>query len=194
MKKAAAEIGGLALGTMPLGGKLVDGWVIPPYNTGDAGTDYLSRLDVAVFGLTANSTAQAIYYSGVLDGNNKPMTGEKKYTLTLKPPMEYAKPVPPGFWSVTMYDRRTNYTAPNPINRYHLADYDDLQKNADGSITLYLQTESPGKDKESNWLPTPPGPFYLIFRNYTPSPENTEALKNLATFRGPPGVMPVGGE
>ena len=92
MKTAAAKIGDLALGTMPLAGTLKNGWVIPPYNTGNAGADYLSRLDVAVFGLTANTTAQAIYYSGVLDGNNKPMTGAKHYTLTLKPPMEYASP------------------------------------------------------------------------------------------------------
>ena len=194
MKEAAANIGDLALGTMPLAGKLDNGWVIPPPNVGDTGADYLSRLDVAVFGLTANTAAQAIYYSGILDANNKPMTGQKKYALTLEPPMAYAKPVPPGFWSVTMYDQVTNYTAPNAINRYNLADYSDLKKNADGSITIYLQTESPGKDKELNWLPTPPGPFYLIFRNYTPSAENVEALKNPATFQGPPGVMPVGGE
>ena len=194
MKKAAAEIGDIALATMPLAGTLAKGWVIPPANTGNAGADYLSRLDVAVFGLTANSAAQAIYYSGVLDGNNHPMTGAKKYTMTLKPPMEYAKPVAPGFWSVTMYDKATSYTTPNPINRYHLADYDKLDKNADGSITLYLQATSPGKDKEANWLPTPKGPFYLIFRNYAPSPENTAGLQDRATFQGPPGVYPVIGE
>ncbi len=194
MKRAASQIGDIALGTMPLAGTLANGWVIPPANTGDAGTDYLSRLDVAVFGLTANSAAQAIYYSGVLDANNKPMTGENKYTLTLTPPMDYAKPVSPGFWSVTMYDRKTSYTVPNPINRYHLADYDNLSKNADGSITLYLQGKSPGTDKESNWLPTPPGPFYLIFRNYAPSPTVTAALKDRSTFQGPPGVRIVDGK
>jgi DNA sulfur modification protein DndE len=194
MKKAAASIGNVALGTMPLAGTLANGWVIPPYNTGNAGTDYLSRLDVAVFGLTANATNQAIYYSGVLDGNNEPMTGAKQYTLTLKPPMDYATPISPGFWSVTMYDKVTNYTAANPINRYHLANYNDLQKNADGSITLYLQTTSPGADKESNWLPSPAGPFYLIFRNYAPSPKVTAGLKDRATFQGPPGVMPVVGQ
>ena len=191
MKKAAAHIGDLALGTMPLAGTLEHGWVIPPYNTGRAGTDYLSRLDVAVFGLTANATDQAIYYSGVLDANNQPMTGAKHYTLTLKPPMGYASPVAPGFWSVTMYDRVTNYTAPNPIDRYHLADYSNLKKNPDGSITLYLQKSSPGADKEANWLPTPPGPFYLIMRNYAPAPETTAALKDRANFQGPPGVVPV---
>jgi hypothetical protein len=83
------------------------------------------------------------------------MIGEKKYTLTLKPPMSYAKIVPPGFWSVTMYDKNTSYTATKPTNRYRLSNYDNLKKNADGSITLYLQTESPGKDKESNWLSAP---------------------------------------
>ena len=194
MKKASQQIGPLALGTMPLAGTLKNGWVIPPANTGFGGSDYLSRLDVAVFGLTANTATQAIYYSGVLDGNNQPMTGAKNYTLTLKPPMAYAKPVPPGFWSVTMYDKLTSYTTPNPINRYHLADYDKLQKNADGSITLYLQTTSPGKDKESNWLPSPKGPFYLIFRNYAPDASVSEGLKDRTTFQGPPGVMPVAGK
>jgi hypothetical protein len=191
MKKAAASIGDLALGTMPLAGTLKHGWVIPPANTGYAGPDYLSRLCVAVFGLTANSAKQAIYYSGVLDGNNQPMTGAKKYTLTLTQPMAYAAPIPPGFWSVTMYDKATSYTTPNAINRYHLADYDNLTKNSDGSITMYLQYDNPGKDKEANWLPTPKGDFYLIFRNYAPEGSVSEALKDRATFDGPPGVMPV---
>ncbi len=190
MKKASAEIGNLALGNMALAGTLVNGWVIPPYNTGNAGSDYLSRLCVAVFGLTANATNQAIYYSGVLDGNNQQMTGAKRYSMTLKPPMTFASPVAPGFWSVTMYDSKTSYTTPNPINRYHLAGYNNLQKNADGSITIYMQTTSPGKNKEANWLPTPPGPFYLIFRNYAPAASTTAALKNRETFQGPPAVMP----
>jgi len=84
LKKAEQQIGPIALGTMPLAGTLKNGWVIPPAKTGFAGADYLSRLDVAVFGLTANTTTQAIYYSGVLDGNNQPLTGGKKYTLILK--------------------------------------------------------------------------------------------------------------
>jgi len=197
MKKAAQEIGPMALDIMPMvggGGAQKHGWIIPPYNTGYAGVDYQSRLVVAVFGLTANTTDQAIYYSGVLDGNNQPMTGEKDYTLTLKPPMTYAKIVPPGYWSLTMYDKNTSFTTPNPINRYRLGSSDDLKKDADGSITLYLQHESPGKDKESNWLPAPKGPFYLIFRTYAPDASLTEGLKDRKTFEGPPGVMPVSGQ
>ena len=191
MKKAAREIGPMAFGTAPLGGLQANGWIIPPANFGNAGPDYLTRLDVAVIGLTGNTVEQAIYYGGFLDGNNEPLTGKKRYTLTLKEPMLYAQPVPPGFWSVTMYSKVTNYTVPNPINRYHLAGYDNLKKGADGSITIYMQTESPGPDKESNWLPTPDGPFFLILRNYAPVPELAVALRNPKTFQGPPGVMPV---
>jgi len=182
----------LALGAMPLGGKLANGWIIPPASTGNAGTDYLARLCVAVFGLTANTVTEAIYYSGVLDGNDQVMTGAKKYTLTLKEPMDYATPVPPGFWSVTMYDRVTSFSVPNPINRYDLGGDDNLKKNADGSITLYLQHNNPGPDKESNWLPAPPGPFYLIMRNYAPVLELGKQLENLNTFQGPPPVVPIG--
>jgi hypothetical protein len=191
MRSASEQIGDLALATMPIGGMLRNGWVISPANTGFAGTDYLSRLDVAVFGLTANTVEQAIYYSGILDGDNQPMTGQKRYTITFKEPMLYAKPVPPGFWSVTMYDRNTNYTVANPINRYDLGSESDLKKNPDASFTLFLQVDNPGPDNESNWLPAPKGPFYLILRNYAPEPELGMALKDLATFVGPPPVVPV---
>jgi hypothetical protein len=143
-------------------------------------------------GLTGNTVEQAIYYGGFLDGNNEALTGKKRYTLTLKEPMLYAQPVPPGFWSVTMYDKRTSFTVPNPINRYHLAGYDNLKKGADGSITIYMQTDNPGQDKESNWLPTPEGDFFLILRNYAPVPELAVALRDPRTFQGPPGVMPQG--
>ena len=91
-----------------------------------------------------------------------------------------------------MYDGVTRYSAPNPINRYSLGSDDDTKKNADGSFTLYLQHEHPGLDKESNWLPAPAGPFYLILRNYAPVPAVAEGLKNRDTFRGPPPLVPVG--
>jgi hypothetical protein len=191
MKKAAQDIPGLAIATMTLAGRLSNGWVIPPAATGSAKTDYLTRLCVAVFGLTSNSTSEAISYSGLLDGNGQLMTGIKKYTFTLKEPMDYAKPVPPGFWSVTIYDRATGYTVSNPINRYKLGGGDDLKRNADGSITLYLQHDNPGPDKESNWIPAPAGQFYLVLRNYAPPPQLVKQLENLNSFEGPPPVLPV---
>ena len=70
----------------------------------------------------------------------------------------------------------------------------DLKKNPDGSFTMYLQAASPGADKASNWLPAPEGPFYLILRAYATDPELATAMKNPATFQGPPPLVPVGGE
>jgi hypothetical protein len=135
---------------------------------------------------------EAAYYSGVLDGNNEPMTGAKNYTVNFTEPMNYLRPLPPSFWSLTMYDGATRLTVPNPINRYSLGSDNDIKKNADGPFTLYLQHANPGREKEANWLPAPEGPFYLLLRNYAPVPEVAQALRNPDTFVGPPPVMPVG--
>ena len=105
--------------------------------------------------------------------------------------MQYAMPVSPGFWSLTMYDGITRFTVANPINRYSLGSDNNLKKNRDGSFTLYVQHDNPGADKESNWLPAPSGPFYLILRNYAPKPELGDALQNMATFQGPPPIVEV---
>ncbi len=192
MKKVAEEISATVIQSQPLVGKVKDGWTIPPANVGDAGADYMSRCLIAIFGLTANTPIQAIYYAATHDGENQPLTGAKTYSMTFSGAMEFAQSVPPGFWSVTMYDGVTRYSAPNPINRYSLGSDDDLKENADGSFTLYLQHEHPGLDKEANWLPAPAGPFYLILRNYAPVPAVAEGLKNRDTFRGPPPLAPVG--
>lgn len=189
MKRAAAQVFPMMLGASPLAGKLAHGWWIPPADTGDAGTDYLSRAIVAVGGLTANTPAQAIYYTGTFDGNGQQLTGAKRYTLTFRDPMQYLTPIPPGFWSVTMYDDVTGYSSPNPINRYSLGSDNNLKRNEDGSLTLYLQHDNPGAAKESNWLPAPAGPFYLVLRNYAPVDAVANALKDLATFVGPPPVI-----
>jgi hypothetical protein len=90
-----------------------------------------------------------------------------------------------------MYDGVSRFTVPNPINRYSLGSDDDLQKNADGSFTIYVQHNNPAPDKESNWLPAPAGPFYLVLRNYAPVSEVAKALHDEATFQGPPPVMPA---
>jgi len=192
MKVAAGQIGKMMNDSLSLGGRLVKGWAIPPSNVGMSGTDYFVRAVVAVFGLTANTPIEAIYYSGLVDGNGQPLTGARRYTITFVRPMDYLEPVAPGFWSLTMYDGVTRFTAPNAINRYSLGSDDILTRGADGSFTLYLQRDNPGADKEANWLPTPAGPFYLVLRNYAPVPQVAAALKNRATFQGPPPVMAVG--
>jgi DNA sulfur modification protein DndE len=191
MKLAAEEIGPTMNDSLPLGNGLANGWIIPPANLGMPGADYISRGIVAVFGLTSNTTAETIYYSGMLDQDSRPLTGARRYTMTLKEPMPYLKLIPPGFWSITMYDAATFLTVPNQLNRYALGSDSNLKPNADGSITVYVQHDDPGADKESNWLPAPAGPFYLILRNYAPAPHVVEALRDLATFQGPPPLVPA---
>ena len=108
-----------------------------------------------------------------------PLDGSKhKYTLTFP-----AGKLPPvnGFWSVTMYDGKTQLLIENPINRYLINSpmLPDMKKNADGSLTIYIQKDSPAPDKESNWLPAPNGPIYLVMRLYWPKTE-------------PPSILPPG--
>src|SRR5258708_35293217 len=190
MQMASGPVGKMMIDAIVLGGRLADGWVIPSADIGMTGADYLKRALIAVFGLTANTLVEAIYYAAMLDDNEQPFTGAKRYTITFKKPMDYLEPVPPGFWSVTMYDGVTHFTVPNAINRYSLGSDDKLKRDADGSFALYVQRANPGPDKEANWLPAPSGPFYLLLRNYAPVPQVAAALKNLATFQGPPPVVP----
>ena len=191
MKKVAQEIGPTLNDSIPLLGRVTNGWLIPPPDTGNAGKDYITRGTVAVYGLTANTTTEAIYYASGVDSLGDPLVGNRRYTMTFTQPMLFAKPVPPGFWSITMYDGVTRYSVPNPINRYSLGSDNQMKKNADGSFTIYIQPESPGADKVANWLPSPKGAFYFVLRNYAPDPKTSEALKNPATFVGPPPIVPV---
>jgi hypothetical protein len=80
-----------------------------------------------------------------------------------------------GFWSLTMYDAAYFFVA-NPLNRYTLSQRDELKKNSDGSVDLYVQHESPGAEKESNWLPAPSGPFILMLRMYWPKEKSPSIL------------------
>jgi hypothetical protein len=128
------------------------------------------------------------------DSNGEPYTGAKKYTMTFKGGKQagsFSDFVPPGFWSLTMYDGVTRFTVPNAINRYTLGSDNKFPKNPDGSFTIYIQHDNPGSDKDANWFPAPSGPFYLFVRNYAPSPALTESLKHPATIIGPPSVVPV---
>jgi len=108
------------------------------------------------------------------DAEGKPLNGaDNKYTLTFKkgqlPPVR-------AFWSLTMYDGKTQLLIDNPINRYLLNSsmMKDFVFNKDGSLTLYVQKESPGKAQEANWLPAPNGPFYGVMRLYGPKKEAIE--------------------
>jgi hypothetical protein len=123
--------------------------------------------------------------------NGEPLDGSKhNYTLTF--PAGQFPPVN-AFWSVTMYDGKTQFLIKNPINRYLINSpmLPSMKLNDDGSLTLYIQKDSPGADKEANWLPAPDGPIYLVMRLYWPK---TEAPSILPAGEGtwkPPGIVKV---
>ena len=188
MRLASQEIGS-TMRSMSLAVKSINGWTIPPADVGNAGSDYVVRAIVAVLGLTANTPKEAIYYSGFRDANGAALSGAKRYTITFSPPMTYIKTIPPGFWSLTMYDL-SGFTVANPIDRYALGSDDDLKRNANGSFTIYIAHDDPGASEESNWLPSPSGPFYLILRDYAPAPEVVRALGNPPALNGPPPLVP----
>ncbi len=160
VQEAKKEI--VAEGKKPRG-KVVNGWLIS-YDLGSYGTKYLYRAAIAWVGLGANLPEDAIYPMTRVDGEGKPLTGKNKYV------MHFAKDqIPPvkAFWSLTLYNDKQAFVE-NPINRYAIGDRDKLKLNPDGSLDLYIQHESPGKDKESNWLPAPNDSFNLVLRLYWP--------------------------
>ncbi len=132
--------------------------------------NYLNRMMGAVGGIYGNSRDEAIYPSLAVDSTGAGLDGANKYIVRFAPGQ-----LPPvnAFWSVTMYERPANLLVANPINRYLINSpmLPSLKKDADGGITLHVQHESPGKERESNWLPSPKGPFLMAMRLYLPKPE-----------------------
>ncbi len=141
----------------------VNGWLFDTA-TGVYGTDYLNRALVTAIGLGANRVQDAVYPFSQKDADGNAYDGANKYVIRFEkgqtPPAE-------GFWSVTMYD--SNYFfVPNPINRYSISPRQNLKASADGTVNIYIQKDSPGSDKESNWLPAPSSKFQLMLRMYWP--------------------------
>lgn len=140
-----------------------NGWHIS-LKTGLYGTEYLQRAYVAAIGLGANRPQDAVYPFTTVDADGKKLNGKNRYVMHFEkgqtPPVK-------GFWSLTMYNDQFFFVA-NPLNRYTVSPRNNLVYNADGSLDLYIQNESPGKEKESNWLPAPKGAFILMMRLYWP--------------------------
>uniref|UniRef100_I2PX48 DUF1254 domain-containing protein n=1 Tax=Desulfovibrio sp. U5L TaxID=596152 RepID=I2PX48_9BACT len=151
--------------------KLEHGWVFTT-KTGKYGTDYIQRALITAIGLGANLPQDAVYPTSEGPSVLGSYTGEKKYVMHFEkgqlPPVQ-------GFWSLTMYDK-DYFFVKNPINRQSLSARQDLKPNADGSVDLYIQNESPGADKESNWLPSPKDKFILMLRLYWPRETNPSIL------------------
>jgi hypothetical protein len=148
-------------------GRIVNGWQVHPGTMGAYGTDYVLRAVISLFGLGANLSADAVYPHANVDADGQSLTGTKRYVL------RFAKgQLPPvnAFWSLSMYNAK-QFFIQNPIDRYAIGDRDALQTDADGTTPIYIQHESPGSGKESNWLPAPPDSFNIVMRLYWPKQE-----------------------
>ena len=129
--------------------------------------NYLYRMGAAVLGIYGNSKQEAMYPPYYVDATKQKLDGANRYSLRFAPGQ-----LPPvnAFWSLTMYDEPQRLLVANPLNRYLINSpmLPQLKRDADGGLTLMIQNESPGKDKEANWLPAPKGPFSVLMRLYWP--------------------------
>ena len=162
-------------------GAVINGWNVfgAPGDSAHYNGSWLARAVAAQAGIYGNSPEEAMYPFTRKDGTGKPLNGSKNnYMITF--PAGQLPPVD-AFWSVTMYDGKTQLLIKNPINRYliNAPMLPNMKKGEDGSVTLYIQNKSPGADKEANWLPAPRGPIYLVMRLYWPKVT-------------PPSILPAG--
>jgi hypothetical protein len=171
-------------------GKAINGWRVSglPGDSAHYNGDWLKRAAAAKAGIYGNDPEEATYPLTRADGDGQMLDGSKhNYTLTFP-----ASQLPPvnAFWSLTMYDGKTQLLIKNPINRYLINSpmLSSLKTNADGSLTLYIQNKSPGADEESNWLPAPNGPIYLVMRLYWPKTTPPSILPAGEGTWKPPGV------
>jgi hypothetical protein len=175
------------------GNKDINGWNVGSFFGDEAfyNGDWVMRAGAAKGGLLGNDAVEAMYPYTRTDATGEPLDGSKhRYTITFPPGQ-----LPPvnAFWSVTMYDGRSQFLVKNPIDRYLINSpmMSAMTKDADGSLALYIQKDSPGADKEANWLPAPDDTIYLVMRLYWPKPAPPSILPaGEGTWR-PPGVKRV---
>jgi hypothetical protein len=157
-------------------GRMVNGWVVTK-DLGVYGTNYIKRAVVAAFGWPANLQEDAVYPYTMIDSKGQLLTGANSYTLRFArgetPPVR-------GFWSITMYKVEPNgwWFVPNALDKFTVSPRNKLKYNHDGSLTLYFQHESPGRDRQANWLPAPTGEFIPMLRMYWPKETPPSILDN----------------
>jgi hypothetical protein len=152
---------------VPTIARVVNYWSMNTDTMGVYGNYYLKRAMVAQIGLGANLPEDAIYPLNLADETGKPLDGASKYTIHFD---QGTAPPVNAFWSLTLYDS-DGFQVANSLNRFAVSSWMPFKYNADGSLDLYFQNESPGPDKEANWLPAPKGPFNLTMRLYGPKSE-----------------------
>jgi hypothetical protein len=158
--------------------RVVNGWSMNTDTMGVYGNYYLKRAIVTQLGLGANLPEDAIYPLHLADDTGKPLNGANRYTIHFD---KGATPPVNAFWSITLYDAE-GFQVGNVLNRFAISSWMPFKTNADGSIDLYFQNDSPGEDKENNWLPAPAGAFNLTMRLYGPTSDALTGRWN------PPGV------
>jgi hypothetical protein len=172
-------------------GKNINGWIVGSA-FGDRAFyhgDFLLRAAAALAGIFGNNAIEAMYPLAKSGSDGTLLDGSKhNYTLTFT-----AREFPPvnAFWSVTMYDGKTQLLIENPINRYLINSpmLPGLKKDKDGSLTIYIQKDAPSADKKTNWLPAPNGPIYLVMRLYWPKETPPSILPPGSGTWQPPGVQ-----
>ena len=172
-------------------GKTINGWQVSalPGDSTHYNGDWLKRAVASKAGIYGNNPAEATYPLTRVDGDGQTLDGSKhNYTLTFTPGQE---PPVNAFWSLTMYDGKSQLLIENPINRYLINSpmLPGMKKNADGSLTLYIQNKSPGADKVSNWLPAPNDTIYLVMRLYWPKTQSPSILPAGEGTWKPPAIM-----
>jgi hypothetical protein len=166
---------------IPTLARVANGWSMNTDTMGVYGNYYLKRAIIAQLGLGANLPEDAIYPLNLGDESGKPLDGANKYAIHFD-----KATIPPvnAFWSITLYDQQ-GFQVANSLNRFAVSSWMPFQFNPDGSLDLYFQNESPGAEKEANWLPAPKGAFNLCLRLYAPKSEALTGKWN------PPPVMKV---
>jgi hypothetical protein len=167
VEAAPAEAQQLMTWKLPTIARIANGWSMNTDTMGVYGNYYLKRAMVTQIGLGANLPEDAIYPLNLADESGKPLDGANPYTIHFE---KGATPPVDAFWSITLYDS-DGFQVGNALNRFALSSWMTFKYNPDGSLDLHFQNESPGKDKESNWLPAPKGPFNLTMRLYAPQPD-----------------------
>jgi hypothetical protein len=149
---------------VPTLARVANGWSMNTDTMGVYGNYYLKRAIVSQMGLGANLPQDAIYPLNLADSTGKALDGSNKYTIHFT---KDSTPPVDAFWSITLYDSE-GFQVANKLNRFAVSSWMPFKLNADGSLDLYFQNESPGEDKDANWLPAPKGPFNLTMRLYAP--------------------------
>lgn len=168
--------------------RVANHWSMNTDTMGVYGNYYLKRAIVAQVGLGANLPEDAIYPLNLGDADGRPLDGTNRYVLHFE---RGATPPVQAFWSITLYDSE-GFQVANSLNRFAVSSWMPFKYNADGSLDLYFQSDSPGKDREANWLPAPKGPFNLTMRLYAPKAEALTGKWNPPAIRrsqGLPGLV-----